>query len=248
VREPDAPWGGLRAAIGLLTVLPGGGHPSSRAVRWFGPLGAAVGAAVGTAWWLAQRSVPWTVAAAIAVAVDLALTGFLHVDGLADSGDGLLPPLERARRLEVMAKPDTGAFGMALVVVVLLLRFAAFASMGADPALVAALWVTARLVMAATLGLVPPARATGLTAPFRSRVESMTAVVVGVPIAGVLVALSPLGAAGGLAAVAGAALAGGLVVGLARRRLGGYTGDVLGAAGLIAETVGLVVASGFAAG
>ena len=54
-------------------------------------------------------------AALIAVGVDALLTGMLHLDGLADSGDGLVPPLPRARRLAVMADPAVGAFGLASV-------------------------------------------------------------------------------------------------------------------------------------
>ena len=53
----------------------------------------------------------------------------LHVDGLADSADGLLPHMPRERRLEVMSDPTVGAYGVAVTVCVLLLRFAALASM-----------------------------------------------------------------------------------------------------------------------
>ena len=95
--------------------------PAGRSV-WFGPAGALIGAVLGALWWGATNVWPAPVAAAIVVAADLAVTGLLHVDGLADSADGLLPHLDRERRLAVMATPDVGAFGVAVVAVVLLLR------------------------------------------------------------------------------------------------------------------------------
>ena len=75
---------------------------------------------------------PPAVAGGLAVAADLALTGMLHLDGLADSADGLLPPLPRDRRLAVMRSPDVGAFGVAAVVSAIGLRWAALAAL--DPA------------------------------------------------------------------------------------------------------------------
>jgi adenosylcobinamide-GDP ribazoletransferase len=179
------------------------------------------------------------------VAVDLALTGLLHVDGLADAADGLLPPLPRERRLAIMRQPDIGAFGVATVVVVLGLRCAALAAVVPPrPLLLAGLWALSRTGMAATVAFVPYARREGgLASRFRSRRPAALAVVVGVAIA--VAALA--GAWGWRGVVVGVvALVGGAgVVGLAVRRLGGFTGDVLGAAGLVAEVAGLVAATGW---
>ena len=75
------------------------------------------------------------------IAADLAVTGMLHFDGLVDSADGLLPPLDGPdRRLEVMADPATGAFGVGVGGGVLLLRWASLASLAPSPALLGALW------------------------------------------------------------------------------------------------------------
>ena len=63
------------------------------------------------------------------VVADLGLTGLLHFDGLIDSADGLLPPLTQARRLEVMADPHAGAFGVAAAAAVLLVRWASLATL-----------------------------------------------------------------------------------------------------------------------
>ncbi len=94
--------------------------------------------------------------------------------------------------------------------------------------------------MAAVLGTQPYARPGGLATAFRGSVP------VAVPVAGAAAALAcamawrPL--AGGVS-VAAAAVAAVAVTAFARRRIGGFTGDVLGAAGVVAETVGLVVAA-----
>jgi adenosylcobinamide-GDP ribazoletransferase len=127
----------MRSALGFLTVVGGAAPPDRRAPAWFGPVGAALGLAVGGAWWVAGELWPALVAALLAVAVDAALTGMLHFDGLADSADGLLPPLDRRRRLEVMAAPDIGAFGVMVVTLVVLARVAALAAVAPDPLLVA---------------------------------------------------------------------------------------------------------------
>src|SRR3954469_8033716 len=99
---------GARQALSFLTPIGGAATPSPRALPWFPVVGAAIGAALGGVWWLAAGVWPaaaapptgaalggvWglaaevgpaAVAAAVVVAADLALTGLLHLDGLADS-------------------------------------------------------------------------------------------------------------------------------------------------------------------
>jgi cobalamin synthase len=203
-------------------------------------VGLLVGLGVGGVWRGAEEVWAPTVAAALAVAADLALTGMLHVDGLVDSADGLLPHLDRQRRLDVMAEPTVGAFGVVVAGTVLLLRWAALASMGANVLLVAGLWMLSRTLMATVLASVPYARGEGLATAFRGA-GGTTITLLGVLAASVLV-----GRGIGLpvfAVLIAAWLAGSGVVALAWRRLGGFTGDVLGAAGMVAETVGLLVAA-----
>lgn len=230
----------MRAALGFLTVLGGATRPDGRGPGWFGAVGALVGLAVGGVWWGADRIWTPVLAATVAVATDAALTGMLHLDGLADTADGLLPPIERERRLAVMATPDVGAFGVAAVVVVLVARVAALAETAPDPLLVAGLWAGARAAMAVTMARVPYARTRGAASGFAPRGAGAGGASLVVAGAAVVVAL------GGWAGVATAAalVAGfGAVVVVAVRRLGGYTGDVLGAAGVVGETLGLVVAA-----
>jgi adenosylcobinamide-GDP ribazoletransferase len=231
----------MLAALAFLTPLGRAREPDARSFSWFPLVGALLGAAVGVIWWGAGALWAPAVAASIAVAADLALTGALHVDGLADTADGVLPHLDRSRRLEVMSQPDVGAFGVAAVVVVLVLRVTVLASMEPNVALVAAVWCASRTLMAVTARAVPYAREEGGLASAFLGGRPATVAAVGATAAIVLGAIA-MGGRGVLAVVAVAA-AGAAVVAFARRRLGGFTGDVLGAAGLIGETVGLLVAA-----
>lgn len=229
-------------ALSFFTVLGRGRPPAPGDVVWFPAVGLLVGAVVGGAWWGASELWPPVVAAALVVVVDLAVTGLLHLDGLADSADGLLAHMDRERRLAVMREPDVGAFGVGAAVGVLLLRFAAFASMAPDVGLVAGLWCAGRTVMAVGLTSLPYARREGgLASAFGGRGAWAPVLAIGTAAA---VAAAVAGDQGqGAVAVAAAAVGGAAVLALGRARLGGHTGDVLGAAGLVAETVGLLVAS-----
>jgi adenosylcobinamide-GDP ribazoletransferase len=187
------------------------------------------------------------------VVADLALTGALHFDGLLDSADGLLPHLPVERRLEVMADPNVGAFAVAAGGSALLLRTAALAALGAArPLLLAALWSLARTAMAVTARSGRYARSHGLASSFlpgrsgKAAQGAAPGASVMVPaVAGALLAAG-LAAADELRcliAVLAAGLAAAGVAALARRRIGGFTGDTLGAAGVVAETAGLLVAA-----
>jgi adenosylcobinamide-GDP ribazoletransferase len=195
------------------------------------------------------------VAAGIAVVADVAFTGYLHFDGLADAADGLLPPMSRARRLEVMRDPSVGAFAAVTVATVLLLRFAAFATVPPAPLVVAALWCGSRTAMTVVARTLPYARQDGgLASAFMASPEgelALSSAQSGWTVAGVVtVTAGVVGAVvfgllgrglHGLAAVGAEALATVAVAIFAWRRIGGYTGDVLGASGVVAETVGLLI-------
>lgn len=237
----------MLAALAFLTPLPvGARRPGPATLAWLPVAGAVVGAVVGGAWALSIELWPPLVAAAVVVAVDLVVTGALHVDGLADTADGVLPHLDGPeRRKEVMAAPDVGAFGVATVGAVLLLRLASLAAVGAasgaDPWALAALWALARGAMAVAMVVVPYVGGGLGNAFLGARAVLVWAGAVVVPVALAVPSHDP--ARTGLALALGAVAAVG-VVALARRRLGGVTGDVLGAAGVVAETVGLLVLAG----
>lgn len=234
----------MRRALAFLTPLGGAAAPSPGALGWFPVVGAAMGLALGGVWWSASELWPPMVAAAVVVAADLALTGMLHLDGLVDSADGLLPHLDRERRLEVMADPRAGSFGVGAAAAVLLLRWSALAGMRPRALLLAGLWCASRSVMATVARSVPYARPSGLASAFlpehgprRVGLGAVAGLLGGVALAGVGSGRAGVAA---VVAVVGGAVA---VVALARRRLGGFTGDVLGAAGVVGETAGLLVAA-----
>jgi adenosylcobinamide-GDP ribazoletransferase len=241
---------GARAAVSFLTPLGGARTPGPADLLWFPAVGAGLGAGLGGLWWAAGRAWPAPVGAAIVVAADLALTGLLHIDGLIDSADGLLPHLDRARRLAVMTEPQVGAFGVAVAVGVLALRVTALATIRPNVLVLAGLWCLSRTAMVAVVRWQPYARPGGLAAAFgggEGRALTLAAVL-GFLAGLVLLAFwwpagGVLGHLAGLAAGAAGLVVAMAVVVLARRRIGGYTGDVLGAAGVLSETIGLVVAA-----
>jgi len=230
----------MRRAMAFLTAFGGAAAPSPSALAWFPFVGAGLGLALGGIWWVADRLWAAPVAAAVVVAADLALTGMLHFDGLVDSADGLLPPLEPGRRLDVMADPAAGAFGVGVAVVVLLLRWTSLATLAPSPVLLGALWCASRLAMAQFARTVPYARPAGLAGAFLQPGGRRLLPIPGIVLGAVLVAFGAGDAVIGVAALGIAAAA---VMALAVRRLGGFTGDVLGAAGMVGETAGLLAAA-----
>jgi adenosylcobinamide-GDP ribazoletransferase len=245
----------MQEAFGFLTVLGRSVTPSPRAWRWFPLVGATLGGMVGGVWWCLAQVLSPVLAGALTVAVDLALTGMLHLDGLADAADGLLPHATRERRLEIMRAPDVGAFAVGAVAITLIVRTAAFASRPADVALVAALWCTSRTLVAVAPAWMSYARDHGLASAFlgppASSWPASSWPASSWPASWWLaLALVPAGAAAaatigwrGPVAVGAALLGAGGVLALARVRVGGFTGDVLGAAIIVGETAGLVVAA-----
>ncbi len=232
---------GLRQAIAFLTPLGGAVAPGPEAMAWFPMVGAALGLVLGGLWWGAGRLWSPGPAAAIVVVVDLILTGMLHFDGLVDTADGLLPPRDRARRLEIMSAPDVGAFGVAAAAAALLLRATALGALHPRPLLLVGLWCASRTAMAVIAATQPYARAEGgLASAFLGRPSWLALAAGGV---GAVAAMSLWKLPAGIVALAVAIVAAIAVTALARRRLGGFTGDVLGAVGVVLETVGLVVAA-----
>lgn len=231
---------GALQALCFLTPVGGAVTPTPAALPWFPIVGAGLGLVVGGVWWLAAQIWAAPMAAAVVVAVDLGLTGMLHLDGLVDAADGLLPPLDRQRRLDVMADPRAGAFGVGAAVSLLLLRWSALASLKPSVPLLGALWCGSRFLMSAAATRMRYARPGGLAQAFVGGGRAAF------PVAGAVAgaALLAVGPARGLVAVPFLALASAAILGIADRRIGGFTGDVLGAAGMVGETVGLLAVAG----
>ena len=108
----------ITAAIRFLTVVPAPGgewsaRAASRSVAWFPAVGLGIGGAVAAVNWAARLAMPDLPAAALALAAGVILTGALHLDGLADTFDGLLGGNTPKRRLEIMKDPSIGVYGVA---------------------------------------------------------------------------------------------------------------------------------------
>ncbi len=234
----------LRAAFALLTRLPvpamsetdGGAR-----AMWAYPLvGAAVGLTGGAlAAILALTGIGMGAAAALGLAAMVLLTGALHEDGLADTADGLGPPGTAERRLEIMRDSRIGAFGAIAITLALLTRWAGLTEAGPVGIIAAATAAGAisRGGLAWLCFQFPMARSDGLAA--RSGQPPRQTVLISIGI-GLAVCLICAGLAGLFVAVL-ALLAGLPVAHLARHRIGGLTGDVLGAAQQCSEIAALAV-------
>jgi adenosylcobinamide-GDP ribazoletransferase len=182
------------------------------------------------------------VAAALAVAALALATGGLHLDGLADTVDGLSASRgDRDRALEVMRRGDVGPLGAAALVLVLLVQVTALARAlpQAGPAALLVAAAAARTVLPVLCARgVPAARPGGLGATVAGSVPRAVAALALLATAGA--ATLPEGLRGAAAVVAGC-LGGALLGARAVRRLGGVTGDVLGAAVEAGTAAALVV-------
>lgn len=126
---------GLLAAIGFLTRLPvpvrvfDDADAQARSLAWYPLVGLLIGALLAALAWM-LRDVPPLLAAALLLVAWVTLTGALHLDGLADSADAWVGGLgDRARTLEIMKDPRSGPAGVVAVALLLLLKFAALASL-----------------------------------------------------------------------------------------------------------------------
>jgi adenosylcobinamide-GDP ribazoletransferase len=244
-------WSGPLESAALLTVLrvPARAASSTRGVLPWAPLiGLVLGAVATAVGVLGARLISPFAGAVATVSVLAALTRGLHLDGLADTADGLGPLRGRERALEVMRQSDIGPFGVATLVLTLLLQVACLVTLLAADAGWLAFWtavVAARVAMArAGLPGVPVAEGSTLGAAVAGTVSPRSLVVWGAATGALLGT-----ATGGNLALA-FRLLGGMVAGLgagelvlrrARRRLGGVTGDVLGAMAEVTTAVTLLV-------
>jgi adenosylcobinamide-GDP ribazoletransferase len=210
---------------------------------WAMPVaGAVVGAAAALAYAVAVRlGLPPSVAAALAIAAGMALTGAMHEDGLADTADAL-GGNDRARKLEIMHDSRLGTYGGCALVLSILLRWAALASIASTGAVVLALiaaHTAARATLPAVMVAVPPARRDGLAASFGAPPREAAAVAA---LIGALTLVLCLGFGPGLVAAALLGVAAVAVARLSLNAIGGHTGDVLGALEQVGEVLVLLVA------
>lgn len=244
----------LRMAFGTLTAVP---VPPPRSLEAPVPGRAMLLAPLAGLWpggwalvvvWAAQLpGLSAGVAAALGLATYALATRGLHLDGLADTADGLAASYDRGKALDVMRKGDVGPAGMCAVALVLLVQFAALAqalsSLGVVTVLVAALAARVAVPLACAAG-VPHARPDGLGAKVAGSVGLLPLVACCALTA--LTCAAALASAGheawpGPVAVAAVLATSWLVLRRATSRLGGMTGDVIGACVELSTAAALLV-------
>lgn len=247
VGESDSPLhaSDIAAAVGLMTRLPVPltARTAARGARaaWAWPLaGALVGglAALAALAAMALGLAPG-IAAGLALLTQVMLTGALHEDGLADTADGFWGGHNPARRLEIMKDSRIGSYGVIALILSLGLRWQALGLLCATGHVLPALIATAalsRAPMAVLMQTLPNARGSGLSAS----VGTPGGLAAGL---GAGLALSIAVVVTGLPALAAAAtiiLGSFTIAALAFRKIGGQTGDVLGATQQVAEIASLL--------
>jgi adenosylcobinamide-GDP ribazoletransferase len=238
----------IRLAATFLTILPLGATQAAASdvaasFSWFPLIGFAVGAGLALEDWLLAYFFTGPVCAMLTVLSLTAISGAVHLDGLADTADALGAGRDRMRALEILRDSRIGSFGATAIVFALALKIGTLAlAVGRVRRL--ALYLApgvARMAMVAVPCKFSYLRSNGAgSALLGSRDERnlRNAAII------TLIALLPV--AGG--AVLRAIVAGGLLTlllrGFYRRWLGGVTGDLIGAAGELVEAFVIVAVAG----
>jgi len=170
------------------------------------------------------------------------LTGGLHEDGLADTADGLFGGRNKNHALEIMRDSRVGAYGVTALILILGLRWSSMTDLLSQDALLPVL-ITAHMISRALMGcamaLIPPARTDGLSALTGAPPIALAGLglALAILLGAICVGLSVL------SLMLGAALFAASLLWLAKRKLDGQTGDILGATQQISESAILVLAT-----
>lgn len=229
----------LGVACALLTRLPLPGLPNAAFARqaratWAFPIVGALVGLIAAAAGLAALGfgLPAAVAAGVVLGAQIIVTGAMHEDGLADTVDGLWGGWTRARRLEIMKDSAIGTYGVLALLLSVGLRWTALATLlplGGEAVIAAA--ILSRAVLSPIMAALPHARSEGLShrigRPDRHAVAAclLIAVALGWALIGPVI----------IGALFCASLPVALIAIIARARIGGQTGDILGAAQQLAE-------------
>ena len=215
----------------------------ARSARYFPLVGVLVGLITSAVFYAASLLLPAAVVAGLTIAAGLIVTGALHEDGLADTCDGLGGGATAEHALEIMRDSQIGTFGAAALILSIGLRWAALSGFSAEQGVVALI-----VAHAVSRAMIPPVLVSGHYARSRGLASSVARGVHHLEAAFALVlAIAVAMIAGpsiGLAALAAAIIAAGAMLSLLIRKIGGYTGDGLGAIQQAAEISILVVLAG----
>ncbi len=230
----------IRAAVMFFTRVP---VPSSarhdpadlqRAAAWFPLVGWLVGAVAAGVWWAAAQVWPPAVASGLSLAATLLLTGAFHEDGFADVCDGFGGGYTKERVLEIMRDSRVGAFGAIGVVMMLGLKWQAVAALpvALGAAVLLAGHAVSRAAAVSLMAVLPYVREeAGKAKPLATELSG------GRLLVALGCGLAPLMYMPGRYewALGGVVVLGGVLAIWFKRRIGGYTGDCLGAAQQVTE-------------
>jgi adenosylcobinamide-GDP ribazoletransferase len=230
----------------LLTVIPlpffpeDTAWPAGRAAAYFPLIGLILGGILAGLDWLFAFILPEGIAATLLLIVWVGLTGMLHLDGFIDACDGLLPPRDPARRLEIMKDSRVGAFGVAGAILLLLLKFNGLLAVAgpARPAVLITLPVMARWAITWVMARYPLARAEGLSVFFIQGLGWPQVAFASTVAAGAALALWGIGY--GLLLLSLTWLAATLIARFSMARIHGLTGDIYGTICEVVETILLI--------
>jgi adenosylcobinamide-GDP ribazoletransferase len=235
----------LAAAVTLLTRIPIGTRIAvtepdiARSLAWLPLVGVGLGGAVALAGRVLEGRLDDGPTAVLIVAAWALATGAIHLDGLADSADALGAG-DRSRRLAIMRDPRLGTFGVLALIFVVVLKIALVAAVLArgHHLWLVAIPAVARAAASALSATLPYAREEGAAAALVTGTQRAERLAVALATA-IIVALA-CARIRGLYAIAAAALVALAIGRLASRRIGGVTGDVLGATIELAECAALL--------
>ncbi|MEH6521738.1 adenosylcobinamide-GDP ribazoletransferase [Sulfitobacter sp.] len=219
--------------------LPNDAFSKGADAVWAYPLiGVAVGAGAVLVGQLALWfGLPVYGAAALTLTTMMLLTGAMHEDGLADVFDGFWGGYTPERRLEIMRDSQIGTFGVLALIMVSILRLSAIAALLVNwwPAIIVAA-VLSRAVMPILMNTLPHARKDGLSHSVGQPTSGTTALAIGI---GALLSLFMIAGAGVIGICAALAVAIAIAL-LAKQKIGGQTGDVLGTVQQLSEAAVLL--------
>lgn len=248
--------GQITLAVQFLTRLPLGGAGSysparwAAAPRWFALVGLGLGLAGAGLLWALAALLPQPVAVLLVLAALLGLTGALHEDGLADAADGLGGGRDTAHALAIMRDSRIGSYGVLALILTLALQAACLMLMPLPLAMAALVLAqtASRALMAGALAQGRYLRAKGAGSGLDRPLGRAGWAALGLTLlaATLLAGTLGLGLGAGLGALALGAGAGAGWLALVRRKLGGDTGDTLGAAQMISATACLIGALAWA--
>ena len=212
----------------------------NHASRYFPLVGLVVGAIAAAVYAAAALVLPAPVAAVLSTAATIYLTGAFHEDGFADTCDGLGGGMTRERALEIMKDSRVGAYGAIGVVCILAAKCTALAMLPPSSAIAALLLAhpLSRLAATSLIWTMEYARAEGKAKPLAERMSGAEFAIAGATVllpAAALVLYGALSASACAAAIVAAGLAALWLARKFERRLGGYTGDCLGAVQQLSE-------------